>query len=281
MGASVRIIRRTDAPIHSGWGGGAERPRAGHLRGGSLLADSGAASGRAWITGTTGLAAQARARKSFSSWASVIGASPSAARHCRIPLATILNPARSRARDTAASWGRGMSCENDRQRWSRWKARNGIAVTQAPSWCGRPSRTGSSWTSYGTWRRDRHWTPVPARDATQCGWPAPGQALDAGAGEGRNAVCLAARGWQVTAVDFSAVGLDKSRRLAGARGVAVDWVRADVRDYQPEPGSFQLVLVAYLQLRAAELDGVLRRAVTALAPGGVLLGRGSRRDQPD
>jgi SAM-dependent methyltransferase len=75
----------------------------------------------------------------------------------------------------------------------------------------------------------------------------------------------------VTAVDFSAVGLDKSRRLAGARGVAVDWVRADVRDYQPEPGSFQLVLVAYLQLRAAELDGVLRRAVTALAPGGVLL----------
>jgi SAM-dependent methyltransferase len=110
---------------------------------------------------------------------------------------------------------------------------------------------------------------------------APGQALDAGAGEGRNAVWLAARGWQVTAVDFSAVGLDKSRRLAGARGVAVDWVRADVRDYQPEPGSFQLVLVAYLQLRAAELDGVLRRAVTALAPGGVLLGRGSRRDQPD
>ena len=92
---------------------------------------------------------------------------------------------------------------------------------------------------------------------------APGQALDAGAGEGRNAVWLAARGWQVTAVDFSAVGLDKSRRLAGARGVAVDWVRADVRDYQPEPGSFQLVLVAYLQLRAAELDGVLRRAILA------------------
>ena len=33
----------------------------------------------------------------------------------------------------------------------------------------------------------------------------------------------------------------------------------------------QLVLIAYLQLREAELDGVLRRAVTALAPGGVLL----------
>jgi SAM-dependent methyltransferase len=100
---------------------------------------------------------------------------------------------------------------------------------------------------------------------------APGRALDVGAGEGRNAVWLAARGWQVTAVDFSAVGLDKGRRLAEDRGVAVDWVRADVRDYQPEPGSLQLVLVAYLQLREAELDGVLRRAAAALAPGGVLL----------
>jgi SAM-dependent methyltransferase len=100
---------------------------------------------------------------------------------------------------------------------------------------------------------------------------APARALDVAAGEGRNAVWLASRGWQVTAVDFSAVGLEKGRRLAEHAGVTVDWVCADVRDYEPEPGSFQLVLIAYLQLRAAELDGVLRRAVTALAPGGVLL----------
>jgi SAM-dependent methyltransferase len=99
----------------------------------------------------------------------------------------------------------------------------------------------------------------------------PGRALDIGAGEGRNAVWLAGRGWQVTAVDYSAVGLDKGRRLAENRRVAVDWVRADVRDYQPEPDSFQLVLIAYLQLPEAELGGVLRRAVTALTPGGVLL----------
>src|ERR1039457_6852438 len=48
-------------------------------------------------------------------------------------------------------------------------------------------------------------------------------------------------------------------------------MHADVRDYQPEAASFQLVLVAYLQLHESELDGVLRRAVTALAPGGTLL----------
>jgi SAM-dependent methyltransferase len=100
---------------------------------------------------------------------------------------------------------------------------------------------------------------------------APGRALDVAAGEGRNAVWLAAQGWQVTAVDFSAAGLGKGQRLAEARGVTIDWVHADVRDYQPETGAFQLVLIAYLQLHESELDGVLRRAVTALAPGGVLL----------
>ena len=100
---------------------------------------------------------------------------------------------------------------------------------------------------------------------------APGRALDIAAGEGRNSVWLASRGWQVTAVDFSAAGLGKGRRLAEARGVTIDWVHADVRDYQPEAGFFQLVLVAYLQLAESELDGVLRRTATGLAPGGVLL----------
>jgi SAM-dependent methyltransferase len=100
---------------------------------------------------------------------------------------------------------------------------------------------------------------------------APGRALDIAAGEGRNSVWLASLGWQVTAVDFSAAGLGKGRRLAEARGVTIDWVHADVRDYQPEAGFFQLVLVAYLQLAESELDGVLRRTATGLAPGGVLL----------
>ena len=120
--------------------------------------------------------------------------------------------------------------------------------------------------------RELMWTAEPNRFVVaELQDLAPGRALDVGAGEGRNGVWLARRGWQVTAVDFSAVGLDKGRRLAKDRGVAVDWVLADVRHYQPEPGYFQLVLIAYLQLREAELDGVLRRAATALAPGGVLL----------
>jgi len=56
----------------------------------------------------------------------------------------------------------------------------------------------------------------------------PGRALDLGAGEGRNAIWLGERGWRVTAVDFSGVGLQKARRLAEARGVEVNWIEANL-----------------------------------------------------
>lgn len=99
----------------------------------------------------------------------------------------------------------------------------------------------------------------------------PGVALDLAAGEGRNAVWLAGRGWQVTAVDFSGVALDKARRLARERGVTVEFVQADLHDYQPAPGGYGLVIVAYLHLLAAERAAVLGRAAAALAPHGVAL----------
>jgi SAM-dependent methyltransferase len=102
----------------------------------------------------------------------------------------------------------------------------------------------------------------------------PGRALDLAAGEGRNTVWLAERGWQVTAVDFSRVGLEKGRKLSAARGVddaQVDWIVADLGDYEPEGDAFDLVLVAYLQVSADLRAKVLAGAAAALAPGGTLL----------
>ncbi len=104
------------------------------------------------------------------------------------------------------------------------------------------------------------------------------RALDLGTGEGRNAIWLAGRGWQVTAVDFSAVGLARAARLAAERGVRVEWVQADLLDYQPEPGAYDLVLIAYIHLAPASLTSVFRAAVAALAPGGTLLAIGHDRD---
>lgn len=99
----------------------------------------------------------------------------------------------------------------------------------------------------------------------------PGRALDLGCGEGRNAIWLAEQGWHVTGVDFSEVGLEKARQLAAERGVEVVWVRTDLLEYEPPVSAFDLVIVFYIQLPAAQLSSVIKKAVAALAPGGTLL----------
>ena len=100
----------------------------------------------------------------------------------------------------------------------------------------------------------------------------PGTAIDLGAGEGRNTVWLAQQGWQVTAVDFSGVGLAKARQLAADHGVAssVETVLADVLDYEPVR-SVDLLVIAYLQLPAPDVRTILGHAATWLKPGGTLL----------
>ena len=82
-------------------------------------------------------------------------------------------------------------------------------------------------------------------------------------------------------MDFSAVGLARAAELARQRGVAADWVQADLLSYQPAPAAYDLVLVAYIQLPADELAHLVRTAATALAPGGTLLAVGHDRDNLD
>ena len=97
----------------------------------------------------------------------------------------------------------------------------------------------------------------------------PGEAVDLAAGEGRHALWLAARGWRVTAVDFSAVGLGRGQAQDGAGRVT--WVAADVTAWTAPPASLDLVLVAYLHLAEDDMRAVLTRAVGWLRPGGRLL----------
>jgi SAM-dependent methyltransferase len=92
----------------------------------------------------------------------------------------------------------------------------------------------------------------------------PGRAVDLAGGTGRHARWLAGRGWDVTAVDFSAVGTAQGREADTEQ--AVEWVVADVRRWEPA-GEVDLVLAAYVQLGT---EG-LRRAAGWLAPGGRLV----------
>lgn len=99
----------------------------------------------------------------------------------------------------------------------------------------------------------------------------PGRALDLAAGEGRNAVWLAARGWDVTAVDFSRVAIERGQRFAAERGTTVKWIIADLRGYQPPARAYDAVLVIYLHLPAQDQTRVLANAAAAVAPGGTVL----------
>lgn len=123
---------------------------------------------------------------------------------------------------------------------------------------------------------DRLWSAEPNAIVEQivADYP-PGTALDVGTGEGRHAVWLAQKGWRVTAVDFSAVGVDRGRQGAAERGVEVDWVLDDIRTWRPPPGTvYDLVLVAYLHLSGDVLAGL----GDWVAPGGhlVILGHALR-----
>src|SRR5438045_64472 len=103
--------------------------------------------------------------------------------------------------------------------------------------------------------------------AGELGALAPGRALDLGCGSGRNAIWLAGRGWSVTAVDFS----DEALALARRREPGVEWVLADLREYEPEPEAFDLVLVLYVHVAPDERRTLLGAATSALVRGGTIL----------
>lgn len=116
------------------------------------------------------------------------------------------------------------------------------------------------------------WSAQPNRFlAAEVAGSPPGRALDLACGEGRNAVWLAERGWDVTAVDFSQVGLDKGARLAEQRDVSVRWELADLHEWTPQKAAFDLVVVLYLHVPADARRAIHGAAAQALAPAGVLL----------
>ena len=103
---------------------------------------------------------------------------------------------------------------------------------------------------------------------------APGRALDAGCGHGSEALWLAARGWRVTAVDFSASALAHGRDTAEELGPEiaerVDWVEGDLGVWTPPAEAFDLVSSLYVHV-AGSVQEMVRRLASGVAPGGTLL----------
>jgi SAM-dependent methyltransferase len=122
---------------------------------------------------------------------------------------------------------------------------------------------------------DLVWGAPPNPVIAAAAWPLPrGRALDLGCGEGRHALWLALHGWQVTAVDFSRVALNKGATVAAKQArrtrERIKWVEADLTTWEV-PGEFDLIISAYVHFPAEQRTSLMQRCARALAPGGTLV----------
>ena len=99
-----------------------------------------------------------------------------------------------------------------------------------------------------------------------------GTALDLGCGEGADAIWLASRGWKVTAVDVSAVALERAEAHAQERGQGgnITWVRQDLATWVPAE-LFDLVTAQFLHSTVMPWQQALQLAAAAVRTGGTLL----------
>ena len=101
--------------------------------------------------------------------------------------------------------------------------------------------------------------------------PTGGKVLCLGDGEGRTGGWLAEQGFQVTSVDLSQVGLDKTQRFADQRGVQIETIYADLAEWHIEPQAWDGIVSIFCHMMPDERKKMHPRIVKGLQPGGVFL----------
>ncbi|MBO9541559.1 class I SAM-dependent methyltransferase [bacterium] len=101
--------------------------------------------------------------------------------------------------------------------------------------------------------------------------PSGSRVLSLGEGEGRNATYLAAQGAVVTALDSSAAGFEKLRRLAEQRGVAVEAILGDVTTHDLGTERWDAILNIYCHLPSSARGPLYEAIRRALKPGGLFM----------
>lgn len=130
---------------------------------------------------------------------------------------------------------------------------------------------------------DLVWAPTPNIWVEQIAGDLPaGRVIDLAAGEGRNAIWLAERGWSATALDFSPVAIDRARGLAlerlGDDDDRITFAVGDLLRVRPERQAYDLVLLVYLHVNPEDRWMIMRSAAEYVAPSGLLLVVGHHRD---
>jgi SAM-dependent methyltransferase len=99
----------------------------------------------------------------------------------------------------------------------------------------------------------------------------PGEVMCLAEGQGRNAVFLAERGYEVSSVDLSATGVDKTLALATARGVTVTATVADLADVDLGTNRWSAIVSIFAHVPPTVRAEVHGRVADALIPGGIFV----------
>ena len=98
-----------------------------------------------------------------------------------------------------------------------------------------------------------------------------GKILCLGEGEGRNAVYLASKGFDVTALDASPIGISKALMMAQNRGVQINVQLIDLKHWEPE-ASYDGIVTSYLHLEEPLRTEAFQKAIKTLHSGGYFIG---------
>jgi 2-polyprenyl-3-methyl-5-hydroxy-6-metoxy-1,4-benzoquinol methylase len=98
-----------------------------------------------------------------------------------------------------------------------------------------------------------------------------GKILSLAEGEGRNAVFLAQQGYAVTAVDGSIAGLNKAQKLAKENGVVIEFIHADLADYDLGENQWDGIVSIFVPLPSTLRKQLYKKVEAGLKPNGVFL----------
>jgi tellurite methyltransferase len=110
--------------------------------------------------------------------------------------------------------------------------------------------------------------PTPLVERFLGGDVEPGTALDLAAGTGRNAIWLAQRGWEVTAVEGAPTAADILEKRSGRLALSVRAVVADLQkgEFAIQPAAWDAITICYYLQR-----DLIEWAKAGLRLGGILI----------
>jgi SAM-dependent methyltransferase len=99
----------------------------------------------------------------------------------------------------------------------------------------------------------------------------PGKILLLGEGEGRNAVYAALNGWQVDAVDYSAVAKEKAMKLAIKSGVNISYLVHPIQAYSFAEDYYDAIAIIFIHLNEQDRSVLHKKIINSLSKNGNLI----------